>query len=75
VVFITDFPAILAEDAAGQPRRTVLLAASGIPAEHLSLFFLGQTGPFHPRQVVPTLDGVLVRYPPAAPSGLLTPFA
>ena len=73
-VRVTDFPAVPGEDAAGQPRRQLLLAAAGEPADQLLTFFAGQRGVFHPESATATTDGVLVRFAPGAPAGLLTPF-
>lgn len=68
-------PGSPAEDAAGQPRRTVVLAAGGEQAQNLVLFFTGQRDVFQPASVHATADGVVVTYPPGAPSGLLGAFA
>ncbi|MGQ0841046.1 glycosyltransferase family 39 protein [Actinokineospora sp.] len=73
-VRVAALPAVPGEDAADQPRRQVLLAAAGDPAEQLVLFFSGQRGVFRPESVAATPEGVLVRYPPGVPAGLLTPY-
>jgi hypothetical protein len=73
-VHLIDLPAVAGEDAANQPRRTVLLDTDDA-ADRLVGYFTGQIGVFRPESASATPDGVLARYPPLAPTGLLTSFA
>ncbi|MET7995476.1 phospholipid carrier-dependent glycosyltransferase [Amycolatopsis sp. NPDC005232] len=70
-VRIAAFPPVPGEDAAGQPRRQVLVTGADDAA---SRFYAGQRAVFRPASVVRTAGGVLVSYPPFAPPGLLTSF-
>jgi hypothetical protein len=74
-VHVADLPAIPGEDAAGQPRRQLLLTAPPGGSAGLTSFFAAQTGPYRPGSVTPTPAGVLVIYPPLAPPHLLDAFA
>ncbi|OLR94207.1 hypothetical protein [Actinokineospora bangkokensis] len=73
-VRVAALPEVAGEDAAGQPRRQLLVTAAGEQADQIALYFSGQRGVYRPLSVTTTPDGVLVRYPPGAPAGLLTPF-
>ncbi|WP_156757390.1 hypothetical protein [Actinokineospora pegani] len=73
-VRIGALPPVAGEDAAGAPRRQVVLVAAGEQAEQVARYFAGQRGPYRPESVSTGPDGVLVRYPPGAPAGLLAPF-
>lgn len=67
-VGIAAFPEVPGEDAAGQPRRRVLLTGG---EDGTTAFYTGQRDLFRPASVVRTADGVLVTYPLFAPPGLL----
>ncbi|MGW3992880.1 glycosyl transferase [Amycolatopsis sp. NPDC004772] len=67
-VDIAAFPEIPGEDAAGQPRRRVLLQNR---EDETAAFYAGQRDLFRPASVVRTAGGVLVTYPLFAPPGLL----
>ncbi|HET6705956.1 hypothetical protein [Amycolatopsis sp.] len=69
-VWVAAFPAVLGEDAAGQPRRRVLLTGD---EDGATAFYAGQRDLFRPASVTRTADGVLVTYPLFAPPGLLPP--
>ncbi|WP_052020888.1 hypothetical protein [Actinokineospora spheciospongiae] len=73
-VRVTALPAVPGEDAAGQPRRQLLVTTAGEQADQVARYFAGQRGAYRPLSVTSTAEGVLVRYPPGAPAGLLTPF-
>ncbi|WIX76059.1 glycosyl transferase [Amycolatopsis carbonis] len=70
-VRVAAFPPVPGEDAAGQPRRQVLVTGADDAATR---FYAGQRAVFRPASVERTAGGVLVTYPPFAPSGLLTSF-
>ncbi|MEW2499676.1 glycosyl transferase [Amycolatopsis sp. NPDC047767] len=70
-VRVAAFPPVPGEDAAGQPRRQVLVTGADDTAAR---FYAGQRAVFRPASVVRTAGGVLVTYPPFAPPGLLTSF-
>ncbi|MEV4598314.1 glycosyl transferase [Amycolatopsis sp. NPDC049253] len=70
-VRVAAFPPVPGEDAAGQPRRQVLVTGAD---EAATRFYAGQRAVFRPAAVVRTSGGVLVTYPPFAPPGLLTSF-
>ena len=70
-VKVADLPAEPGEDAAGRPRREVLLTAPGEQATRIVTWFRAQRGAFAVQDVASGPDGVLVTFPPAAPSGLL----
>jgi hypothetical protein len=74
-VHVADLPAIAGEDAAGQPRRQLLLTVPPGGPGVLTSFFAAQTGPYRPASVTPTRAGLLVVYPPLAPPHLLDAFA
>ncbi|MGW4062441.1 glycosyl transferase [Amycolatopsis sp. NPDC004747] len=67
-VGIAAFPEVAGEDAAGQPRRRVLLTGH---EDGTTAFYTGQRDLFRPASVVRTGGGVLVTYPLFAPPGLL----
>ncbi|GHF92957.1 MULTISPECIES: glycosyl transferase [Amycolatopsis] len=67
-VDVASFPEIPGEDAAGQPRRRVLLTGG---EDGTTAFYTGQRELFRPASVVRTAGGVLVTYPLFAPPGLL----
>ncbi|WP_410574604.1 glycosyl transferase [Amycolatopsis sp. cmx-4-61] len=67
-VGVAAFPEVPGEDAAGQPRRRVLLTGGEAGT---TAFYAGQRDLFRPASVVRTADGVLVTYPLFAPPGLL----
>ncbi|MGW3965825.1 glycosyl transferase [Amycolatopsis sp. NPDC005003] len=67
-VGIAAFPEVPGEDAAGQPRRRVLLTGH---EDGTTAFYTGQRDLFRPSSVVRTAGGVLVTYPLFAPAGLL----
>ncbi|MFB9690106.1 glycosyl transferase [Amycolatopsis plumensis] len=67
-VDVASFPEIPGEDAAGQPRRRVLLTGG---EDGTTAFYTGQRDLFRPASVVRTAGGVLVTYPLFAPPGLL----
>lgn len=67
-VDVAAFPGIPGEDAAGQPRRRVLLRSR---EDETAAFYAGQRDLFRPASVVRTAGGVLVTYPLFAPPGLL----
>ncbi|WP_242545983.1 glycosyl transferase [Amycolatopsis sp. MtRt-6] len=69
-VRVAAFPEVLGEDAAGQPRRRVLLTGD---EDGATAFYAGQRDLFRPASVTRTADGVLVTYPLFAPPGLLPP--
>ncbi|WP_410614821.1 glycosyl transferase [Amycolatopsis sp. lyj-109] len=68
-VGVAAFPDVPGEDAAGQPRRRVLLTGD---EDGATAFFTGRLDLFRPASVVRTAGGVLVTYPLFAPPGLLT---
>ncbi|MEU4247214.1 glycosyl transferase [Amycolatopsis sp. NPDC026612] len=70
-VRVAAFPEVAGEDAAGQPRRRVLLTGG---EDGTTAFYTGQRDLFRPASVIRTADGVLVTYPLFAPPGLLVPF-
>ncbi len=70
-VRVAAFPEVAGEDAAGQPRRRVLLTGG---EDGVTAFYTGQRDLFRPASVIRTADGVLVTYPLFAPPGLLVPF-
>lgn len=70
-VRVAGFPAVPGEDAAGQPRRRVLLTGD---EDGAAAYYTGQRDLFRPSTVVRTADGVLVTYPLFPPAGLLVPF-
>jgi hypothetical protein len=70
-VLLADLPEIAGEDAAGRPRRQLLLTTSGARADRAVAFFSAQQGAFAAQSVTAGPAGVLVTFPPAAPSGLL----
>ncbi|QYN19827.1 phospholipid carrier-dependent glycosyltransferase [Amycolatopsis sp. DSM 110486] len=70
-VRVAAFPPVPGEDAAGQPRRQVLVTGADGAATR---FYAGQRAVFRPASVLRTAGGVLVTYPPFAPPGLLTSF-
>jgi hypothetical protein len=74
-VRVLDLPAVPGEDAAGQPRRQLLLGVPPAGTEALMSFFAKQRGPYQPAAAGPTANGLLVRYPPLAPPGLLRALA
>lgn len=74
-VQLVTLPGNTPEDTAQQPRRTVVLAAAGAPAQDLVLFFTGQRDVFRPVSARATTEGVVITYPPGAPTGLLAAFA
>ncbi|MFF1614836.1 glycosyl transferase [Amycolatopsis sp. NPDC058278] len=67
-VGVAAFPEVPGEDAAGQPRRRVLLTGR---EDGTTAFYTGQRDLFRPASVVRTAGGVLVTYPLFAPPGLL----
>ncbi|WP_410594687.1 glycosyl transferase [Amycolatopsis sp. lyj-23] len=67
-VGVAAFPEVPGEDAAGQPRRRVLLTGGEAGT---TAFYAGQRDLFRPASVVRTAEGVLVTYPLFAPPGLL----
>ncbi len=67
-VGIAAFPEVPGEDAAGQPRRRVLLTGH---EDGTTAFYTGQRELFRPATVARTAGGVLVTYPLFAPPGLL----
>ncbi|WP_410673619.1 glycosyl transferase [Amycolatopsis sp. cmx-4-68] len=69
-VRVAAFPAVPGEDAAGLPRRRVLLTGADDTA---AAFYTGQRDLFRPSSVRPADGGVLVTYPLCAPTGLLVP--
>ena len=69
-VRISAFPEVPGEDAAGQPRRRVLLTGG---EDGTTAFYAGQRDLFRPASVTRTAGGVLVTYPLFAPPGLLPP--
>ncbi|MDX3196021.1 hypothetical protein PV458_47135, partial [Streptomyces sp. MN03-5084-2B] len=71
-VDVAAFPEVPGEDAAGQPRRRVLLTGG---EDSTTAFYTGQRDLFRPASVVRTAGGVLVTYPLFAPPGLLVPFS
>lgn len=73
-VRLVDLPAVAAEDAAGQPRRHLLLQPVGGSADQIVSFYREQRGAYRPVSAAGTTDGVLVSYPPAPEPGLLDPF-
>lgn len=73
-VRVLELPAIPGEDAAGQPRREMLLALAPDGTADLTEFFAAQSGPYRPLAIIPTPAGVLVRYAPVAPPNLLEGF-
>ncbi|WP_326835976.1 glycosyl transferase [Amycolatopsis rhabdoformis] len=70
-VRVAAFPSVPGEDAAGRPRRQVLVSGAD---DEATRFYAGQRAQFRPESVRRTADGVLVTYPPFAPPGLLTSF-
>jgi hypothetical protein len=70
-VLLADLPEIAGDDAAQRPRRQLLLGATGARADRLVAYFRAQQGAFAPQTVTAGPNGVLVTFPPAAPSGLL----
>lgn len=68
---LADLPAEPGEDAAGRPRRQALLTAAGDQAAHIVAWFRAQRGAFAVQDISSRPGGVLVTFPPAAPSGLL----
>ncbi len=73
-ITVTDFPPVDGEDAAAQPRRQVVISG-GRSATDLVRFFAEQPGSLRPESVETTTGGVLVRFSPGAPTGLLSPEA
>lgn len=73
-VRLLDLPAVDAEDAAGQPRRHLLLAPVDGGVDRIVEFYLLQRDAYRPVSAVRTTDGVLVSYPPVPEPGLLDPF-
>lgn len=73
-VRLVDLPAVAAEDAAGQPRRHLLLQPVDGGVDRIVDFYLRQRGAYRPASAVVTTDGVLVSYPPVPEPGLLEPF-
>lgn len=71
-VRVAAFPDVPGEDAAGQPRRRVLLTGG---EDGAAAFYTGQRDLFRPASVTRTGGGVLVTYPLFAPAGLLVPFS
>ncbi|MEU0535946.1 glycosyl transferase [Amycolatopsis tolypomycina] len=71
-VRIAAFPEVPGEDAAGQPRRRVLLTGDD---DGTTAFYTGQHDLFRPAAVTRAAGGVLVTYPLFAPPGLLVPFS
>lgn len=70
-VLVADLPQVPGEDAAGRPRRQIQFTATGARAARLVAYFRAQQGAFAPQAVTAGPSGVLVTFPPAAPSGLL----
>jgi 4-amino-4-deoxy-L-arabinose transferase-like glycosyltransferase len=66
---LAGLPEIPGEDAAGWPRRQVLL--TGADPVRIATFFRAQQGDFATDYVQLTADGVLVRFPPLPPRGVL----
>ncbi|MBV9312587.1 MAG: hypothetical protein JO100_02370 [Pseudonocardia sp.] len=71
---VLELPAVRGEDAAGQPRRQMLLAIPPDGAGSLTQFFAAQSGPYRPVSVSQIPTGLLVGYPPVAPPDLLDAF-
>jgi hypothetical protein len=71
---LVDLPAVAAEEAAGQPRRRLLLQPVDGSAEQILSFYRDQRGPYRPDVAVRTTDGVFLSYPPLPRPGLLDPF-
>ncbi|MCW2722662.1 DUF4397 domain-containing protein, partial [Pseudonocardia sp.] len=71
-VLVADLPQVPGEDAAGRPRRQIRFTATGTRADRLVAYYKAQEGAFTPQSVTAGPAGVLVTFPPAAPSGLLT---
>lgn len=74
-VGVLDLPAVPGEDPAGQPRRQLLLAVPPTGARAMIDFFTVQHDPFRPQSLSPVPAGLLVRYPPLAPPGLLVAYS
>ncbi len=75
-VRLVALPEIGGEQAIGRPLRQLLIAGSPRrgPADAeqgIAAFFTAQLTPFRPYSMATTPDGVLVRYSPQGPSGLL----
>jgi hypothetical protein len=73
-VRLLDLPEVPGEDAAGQPRRQLLLEMPTSGSGELRSFFAAQTGPYRPDSIAPLGGGLLVVYPPMPPAHLLDAF-
>ncbi|MCU1661033.1 MAG: glycosyl transferase, family 39 [Pseudonocardia sp.] len=67
-VLLTDLPGVNGEDAAGQPRRQMQLAAAGVRLERIAAFFRAQTGSYAAETVEAVPGGLLVRFPAGTPA-------
>jgi Dolichyl-phosphate-mannose-protein mannosyltransferase/Domain of unknown function (DUF4397) len=67
-VLLSDLPTVPGEDAAGAPRRQVLLRATGPAQDRIAAFFRAQSGTYAPDAVETVPDGLLVRFPAGAPA-------
>jgi 4-amino-4-deoxy-L-arabinose transferase-like glycosyltransferase len=65
-VLLTALPAVPGEDAAGQPRRQLQLAAAGAWQARIEDFLRAQTGVYAPESVERVPGGLLVRFPAGA---------
>ncbi|MGQ0480125.1 MAG: hypothetical protein ACT4O0_03715 [Pseudonocardia sp.] len=75
-VRLIGLPEIGGEQAIGRPLRQLLIAGSprsgsGNAEQRIVEFFTAQLAPFRPYSMATTPDGVLVRYSPQGPPGLL----
>ena len=68
---VTDLPDAAGEDAAGQPRRQLVLAVPADQVPEVRDFFAAQQDPYRPTAVTATPTGWRVTYPPVAPPLLL----
>jgi hypothetical protein len=67
-IVLTDLPALPGEDAAGQPRRQLQLAATGPKRDRIAAFFRAQSGTYAPQAVETVPGGLLIRFPAGAPA-------